>query len=689
MASRAVFNEYLENWYNADGGEEPVFVRYHHLLGPSQGEFAKREVETKAGDIEYCPKIVDRVNNMVKQQLNRLGNSTKAIDGEWGGECQEVGFDETDLRWRNADTTLESLGLDSLDRMDLSLLIERQFGHRNTVVAEHLGQLWAMAQGIGVQIRNTNMVVPISWFAHRNKTCLATVSNGDSIGEAFLHRAINHLDDTIVNDSHLGALTHRRMLVAVRLFSKEFAKLPEKHVGVLLPASVAADIVFFSLVLANKIPVLLNWTTGPSNLTHAAKQTSIQHIVTSKAFIDRLNLQMPNVAFIFMEQLKSQISTLSAFRELIITYVNVRLSNATFSPPNQDETAVLLFTSGSETTPKTVPLSHRNLLVNLRDGLAAFDADTHDSVLGFLPPFHSFGLLANLLLPHLIGIRCTRFADPTDVHALKRLINAYKPSLLFTTPTLLARLLSICSLGDMDSLRKIVTGAERCPEGVIQLSDSIIPKATVLEGYGITECSPVISLNTLAARKRGTTGKPIASVETRVIDVDSGVVVPAINAGMLIVSGPSIFSGYLNYDGPSPFIEMEGKTWYKTGDIVSIDEEGFISIRGRLKRFLKAGGEMISLPALEEPFTRIYPATDLGPRVAVEGIETENSRYIVLFSTQTIALSEVTRIVFEAGFRGVMRIDEVRRIESIPLLGTGKVDYKQLRSMLSDEGVIG
>ena len=383
-----------------------------------------------------------------------------------------------------------------------------------------------------------------------------------------------HLDDVIVNDSHSGVLTHRRMLVAVRLFSKKFAKLPEKHVGVLLPASVAADIVFFSLLLANKIPVLLNWTTGPSNLTHAAKQTSIQHVITAKAFVDRLNLQMPNVTFIFIEQLKSKLSKLTALRELIKTYANAPLSNATFSPPNQDDTAVFLFTSGSESTPKTVPLSHRNLMVNLRDALTALDANTHDSVLGFLPPFHSFGLLANVMMPHLSGIRCTRFADPTDVHALKRLINAYKPSLLFTTPTLLARLLSVCSPGDMDSLRKIVTGAEHCPDGVIQLSESVIPKATVLQGYGITECSPVISLNTLAARKRGTTGKPIASVETRVIDVDTGCVVPANETGMLVVSGPSIFSGYLNYDGPSPFIQMDGKNWYKTGDLVSIDEIG-------------------------------------------------------------------------------------------------------------------
>lgn len=208
----------------------------------------------------------------------------------------------------------------------------------------------------------------------------------------------------------------------------------------------------------------------------------------------------------------------------------------------------------------------------------------------------------------------------------------------------------------------------------------------ILEGYGITECSPVISINRTESRKRGTAGLPIENVDIQVIDIETEQVLPCNQTGMLVVSGPSIFGGYYRHDGPQPFINIAGRSWYKTGDLVSIDEEGFIHFRGRLKRFVKAGGEMISLPAMEEPFTKLYPASEQGPMVAVEGIEVGQSRHIVLFATFELTLRDANQIVHDAGFRGVMRIDEVRQIDSIPLLGTGKIDYKQLRELVAASG---
>lgn len=151
---------------------------------------------------------------------------------------------------------------------------------------------------------------------------------------------------------------------------------------------------------------------------------------------------------------------------------------------------------------------------------------------------------------------------------------------------------------------------------------------------------------------------------------------------MIQVSGPNVFPGYLGYEGPSPFVEDEGKRWYVTGDLGEVDEEGYLWFRGRLKRFLKAGGEMISLPALEEPFTRLYPPTQEGPRIAVEGVENEPGRRIVLFTTEPLTLRDANALLLQEGFHGVMRLDEVRRLERIPVLGTGKTDYKQLRELL-------
>ena len=152
--------------------------------------------------------------------------------------------------------------------------------------------------------------------------------------------------------------------------------------------------------------------------------------------------------------------------------------------------------------------------------------------------------------------------------------------------------------------------------------------------------------------------------------------------GMLLVGGPTVFPGYVGDDGPSPFREIDGKRWYVTGDLAEVDADGFIHFRGRLKRFLKAGGEMISLPALEEPFARRYPPTEDGPRVAVEGVETDGGRRIVLFTTESLALRDANAVLLEEGFRGVMRLDEVRRVEKLPVLGTGKTDYKVLRALI-------
>jgi long-chain-fatty-acid--[acyl-carrier-protein] ligase len=184
------------------------------------------------------------------------------------------------------------------------------------------------------------------------------------------------------------------------------------------------------------------------------------------------------------------------------------------------------------------------------------------------------------------------------------------------------------------------------------------------------------------AYKPGSIGKPLPSVELLVVDLDTGEPLPRNRLGMLLVSGPSVFPGYIAYDGESPFRERDGKRWYVTGDLTKIDDEGFVYFGGRLKRFLKAGGEMISLPALEEPFAKMYPPTEEGPRVAVEGVDVEGGRRIVLFTTEPLSLRDANAKLLAEGFRGVLRLDEVRHLDKIPVLGTGKTDYKVLRALI-------
>ncbi len=657
VASRDEFNKYLEQWYNDDGGQEPAFTRYHHWFGPSEGRFGRTVAGPEIDESSLNPKTVALVNELVQAHLGRQ-------------------LDDGDLQ---LNTKLESIGLDSLDRMDLALKIEQQFGFRSNAVSATLGGLWALADGQLSQ-SDTGLEAPETWFSPQSPDQPQVLA--DTLAEAFVRRALKNPSDPAVADGLSGVLTRRRLLVAALLMSRRFSEYEETHVGVMLPASVAADIVFFGLQMAGKVPVMMNWTTGPTNLAHGVQVTEVKRIVTSQKMIDRLGIEVEGADYVFLEELKTGIKKSEALLTLLGTYLTPQRILNRLPAQDPDQTAVFLFTSGSESLPKTVPLSHRNLIVNVGDGLDVLSASSDDALLGFLPPFHSFGMTGNLLLPHLAGIKCIRYADPTDAGGLVQTIAAYRPTMVFTTPTFLGYILSACRDDELHSLRTIVTGAEKCPESIFAQCQQLAPEATILEGYGITECSPVVSANLLSKTKTGSVGKPVKNVEVCIIDVDSGQPVAQGETGMLLVTGPSIFRGYYQHDGPSPFVELDGKSWYKTGDLVAMDDDGFLHFQGRLKRFLKAGGEMISLPALEDPFARAFPADENGPKVAVEGVETEDGRHIVLFTTEELSLRAASDMLLEAGLRGVMRLDEVRQVDSIPVLGTGKTDYKELRNLV-------
>ena len=660
--AREQTNAFLEGWYNADGPQQPAFVRYSHCFGPTEGHYAAAASLPAIDPAALDPKTIRLVNDLVQGHLGREI------------EAGELTFD----------TTLESLGMDSLDRMDATLKVEQQFGFHNPAVVSTLGELWALADGkLAGDGKEEPIPVPAVWFAPPRSTDSPAVLAG-TVAEAFVRRSLVAPAQAAVADRISGVLPARRVLVGASLMARRFAAWPEKHVGVMLPASVAADIVFFALHMAGKTPVMMNWTTGPANLAHGVKVTGTKRIITSKKLIDRLGIEVPGAGYEYLETIRGGIGKGEQISTLLGTILKSGAILRGLPRQDPDEPAVFLFTSGSESAPKTVPLSHTNLITKITDSLEVLEVTAADSLLGFLPPFHSFGLTGNVLLPHLTGIRSVRHADPTDARGLVQTIRAFQPTMLFTTPTFLSYILSVSRDGDLKSLRRIIAGAEKCPDAVFERTEALAPDAVILEGYGITECSPVLAANRVSDRRRGFIGRPVRNVDIRVVDVDTGDPVATGETGMLLAAGPSIFSGYLNHEGPSPFVEIEGRTWYRTGDLVVADADNWLAFKGRLKRFLKAGGEMISLPALEEPFAKRYPADENGPKVAVEGIETPGGRHITLFTTVPLTLREAGQILLEDGLRGVMRLDEVRPLDSIPVLGTGKTDYKELRRMVTE-----
>lgn len=657
--TRAEFNAFLESWYNVDGAQSPTFVRYHHLLGPRQGTYAGNPLIADIDLEQIKPAVRDTVWEILEDHLKR----------------------PLEAHEKTKETLLDGLGLDSLERMDIALQIEHQFGFRSDEVATTVGGLMALAAGQSGQTKPAKREVPALWESPVPREPANQVL-AETLAEAFVRRALTHPNDAAVADPMTGVLSYRRLLVAATLMARRIARFEGDAVGILMPASAATDIAFLAVQMAGKLPVMLNWTTGPAGLEYAVKKLDIRHLITSHRFLDRLGIEIPAVRLEFLEDLRKSITKLEALRVLIRTYIVPHSFLHRLPPADPEQPAVVLFTSGSESAPKAVPLTHRNLIANVRAGTTAMEFSRDDRLLGFLPPFHSFGLSATTLMPLLTGTRVVHYPNPTDARGLVHMIATYRPTLLFTTPTFLSYMLSVADAQDLASVRNILTGAEKCPEELRQTCATMIPHAHVLEGYGITECSPVVSVNRPGRVKSGSIGQPLEGVLVLVVDPETHQPVSSGATGLLLVRGPTIFNGYLQYDGADPFVTVDGHRWYNTGDLVALDADGFIHFQGRLKRFLKAAGEMISLPALEEPFQRRFPADEQGPQVAVEGTETPDGRHIVLFSRPELSLREANAILLEAGLRGVMRVDEVRHVEQIPVLGTGKTDYKKLRQQI-------
>ncbi|MCE0498406.1 MAG: AMP-binding protein [Methylacidiphilales bacterium] len=657
---REVLNPFLESWYNRGLSTQPVYVPYHFWFGPRTYEFpqlpAAREVPLEKITSATRQAVCDILEEKLKRPLTEAE--------------------------RNPATLLENLGLDSLDRMDIAQTIEQRFGFRTEQVAITLAELWALAQGLIEAASAPPIAVPKIWDAPRRQADAPFAVLSPSILEAFVRQALAYRGEAAAADDLSGVVTYERLLVGARLLSRRFTPLPGNAVGLMLPASVAADTAFLALLWAHKLPILLNWTTGPVNLNHAARVMDIKRVVTSRKFIDRLCIKIDGVEYVFLEDLRRDIGKPEALGALLATRFWPGTIIASLPRSDPGETAVVLFTSGSEKAPKAVPLTHGNILTDVQAGASCIGFRRGDILLGFLPPFHSFGLSGTIVLPLVGGLRVVHHADPTDAAGLVRKIAAYRPTLLLSTPTFFSYILKAAKPGDLDSLRLVITGAEKCPDALFVLAKQAAPRAILTEGYGITECSPVVSVSRPGNQRHGTVGQPLEGVEVLVVDPDSMQPLPPGRRGLLLVHGPTVFSGYLHYDGPSPFHEHGGRRWYITGDLASVDADGFIHFAGRLKRFIKAGGEMISLPALEEPLAVTWPPDENGPQVAVEGIETPDGRKIVLFTTAGITLAEANSLLTQAGFRGIMRLDEVRRLDRLPLLGTGKTDYKVLRAQI-------
>ncbi|MGZ5998390.1 MAG: AMP-binding protein [Rhizomicrobium sp.] len=453
-----------------------------------------------------------------------------------------------------------------------------------------------------------------------------------------------------------------------------------ESVGIMLPTGAGSVIAFFAVSAYGRVPAMLNFTSGAAGLRSALKTAKVRRIVTAHRFVELGKLDgliadlSKTYQIIYLEDVREKLSLIDKMFAAVGTFVpGLVASHAMHSTP-----AVILFTSGTEGEPKGVALSHRNLLSNVeqvRSHLALYETDI---LFNPLPTFHCFGLTVGVLMPLLLGIKVICHPTPLQPKEIVRRIRDSKATILLSTDTFISQYARAGEQGDLNSLRLAVCGAERLRDetrALLRKKYSI----ELLEGYGVTEAAPVIAANQPGANRSGTVGHLMADMEARLDPVEG---IP--NAGRLFVKGPNVMLGYIKPESPGVIQPPEGG-WHDTGDVVSIDDEGYIAIKGRLKRFAKIGGETVSLAVVESIASALWPDNYHAAVALPDGRKGEQ---IILVTTKPDA--DRHDLVGWAHNHGVSELAVPRRIilvSEVPVLGTGKTDYVQVEKIVAAETV--
>ncbi len=474
-------------------------------------------------------------------------------------------------------------------------------------------------------------------------------------------------------------LTYRRLLMGASLLARNWEttlvpKLP--RVGVLLPNVNATPVVLLSLWAAGKVPAVLNYSTGPAIMLACVQLAGLKQIITSRTFLEKARLNLDSltaagVEILYLEDEREKISGL----EKLAALLGLRpLPQSPFGDPAA--TAVVLFTSGSEGLPKGVELTHTNLLANIRQMLAVCDLQDGDRVFNALPIFHSFGLTVGTLLALVRGMAVYLYPSPLHYRVVPTAFYGKDCTVMLGTNTFLNGYARKAHPLDFRSLRYMFAAAEKLQEAT-SLAWARRFGVRALEGYGATECSPCISVNTPLAPKHGSAGRMVPGMDYKLEPVPG-----VAEGGRLFVRGPNVMKGYLNADANAKFLEQGG--WYDTGDIVSVDEEGFIHIQGRMKRFAKISGEMVSLTAVEDALAGAFPHYGLRCQISViaRPDEHKGEMLIAVSNESRLTLDEIRAAIKAKGLPNLCVPREVKFVREIPKLGTGKTNHRELEKLI-------
>jgi acyl-[acyl-carrier-protein]-phospholipid O-acyltransferase/long-chain-fatty-acid--[acyl-carrier-protein] ligase len=518
-----------------------------------------------------------------------------------------------------------------------------------------------------------------------SNAALASVNSRRTLFQSLLDATKLHgATHLIVEDINQVPMSYRQLITASFVLGQKMATITAKneHVGLLLPNAIAAVVGFFALHAYGRIPAMINFSTGSANALTSCRTAQIRTIFTARKFIETAKL----IAFIqeletagmqikYLEDIKSEITSMNKLYGLLAGFIPNLVYKFTCQHFDSQTPAVILFTSGTEGFPKGVALSHHNLQINRYQVAARLDFTPKDRVFNALPLFHSFGLSTGTLLPMLFGIRVFLYPSPLHYRIIPEMLYTTNATILFSTDTFLTGYARHAHPYDLYNLRLVFSGAERLKDETRRMYSQQFG-IRILEGYGVTETSPVLAVNTPMHHRQGTVGRLLPGLEWKIESVPG-----IVEGGKLLVKGANVMLGYLKADNPG-VLQPPQDGWYDTGDIVTVDADGYVAIKGRLKRFAKIGGEMVSLAAIEAHLARLWPNY---VHAVINLPDAKKGEKLVLVTNyQQAQREELIAFARDEGLAEISIPKILIKLSELPILGAGKLDYGKIRTILQN-----
>jgi acyl-[acyl-carrier-protein]-phospholipid O-acyltransferase/long-chain-fatty-acid--[acyl-carrier-protein] ligase len=473
-------------------------------------------------------------------------------------------------------------------------------------------------------------------------------------------------------------VSYNRALIGALILAKKFQKYDEGYIGIMIPTSAGCALATVGALMSGRVPVMINYSTGAEkNARYAQEKCSFTTIITSKALLDKIECPVIE-GMVLIEDIMKSVSTGDKLKAALRTKLPTGMILNSIHGGHEDDNAAILFTSGSEKDPKVVQLTHKNLASNIANFSEHEGLLESDILLANLVFFHIFGLTCNLWLAFVKGMTLVSYANPIDFQTICRIAREEKPTIMVGTPSFFWGYLQKSEPGDFKSLRIMVAGADKCPDA---LREGYQKKhgVTLMEGYGATETSPVVSANSLEYNRPGSIGKVIPNVLVRIENLDTGEECKPGEIGKILVKGDLVMKGYLNEPELTAEAIVDG--WYNTGDMGYLDEDGYLWHSGRFKRFVKIGGEMVSLVKVENEMEKHLPE---GVSCCIVEIPDEvKGSTIVAAVTEDINKIAILRKMGKE-LPNIALPRQFFVIKELPMMGTGKIDFRTVTTLVNE-----